>query len=262
MPYGQYRRGSYSRRRRAYSRARNAFTRKRKRTGNQMVRYKRRYDRNNLRSAIRADTSLGGFPSQQPFHQRFAYEFTMDAAIEAYAQKTFKANGMYQPVDSGATHQPYGFDQFIGSTAPYNKFTVTKSTISVTNINQTFANATPPAYLGIARSDSNTITFDNCNHFLESPQIGLDVKLAEGQYNTSTAQVTVTKTFDAQREFGKRFITGDSAFTGSATADPTEMTYFVVVNYAVHGGDPAEQSYFAIIDYYGVFTDPRLLTQS
>lgn len=191
---------------------------------------------------------------------RYVNEFSIDAPAAGIASIVMRANDLYQPASSGATHQPYGFDNL---TAMFDRWTVIGSKIKVQWHTKT-TSSVAPAHTGILLSDNGTTASSsaNVNHLLESYLTSsvLPVGLV-GAPNNSTTEIKMFKNFSAKRFFKNKSVSNQQ-FQGSSTASPDERAYFEIFAAAMDSNNPGVLYGLITIDYVAVFTEPKRVLQS
>lgn len=167
----------------------------------------------------------------------------------------FRANGMTAPcvpVVPG-THQPMYFDQY---SALYEHYCViaAKITFKVVHVTSPTADS---AYKMCAYIDSDaTFTGTNIDAVAEATQGRSITQVPPGQSN----QAVKTLKFSAKRIFGGSVL-GNKALTGTAGANPTELSYFVLCIEA----DPGQNTDLAVtaeIEYVAIWTELKEVAQS
>lgn len=177
--------------------------------------------------------------------------FNINPAAGLFGSYIFSANGLYDPNISGTGHQPYAFDTLMQM---YNHYIVLGSKIRVTAFQVTGG---APFTLGIKLDDDGIGTGALLTELMEQP----DVKRVYSIDTTKPA--IVTKTFSAKKQFGTKFITGDDAYRGSVTANPSEGSNFIVyVGPINETSDLGSIACVAEIEYIVKFIEPKTLAQS
>lgn len=201
--------------------------------------------------------AVSGYPARMRCKFRYASEFSLTAGA-GYAYRQYSCNSLFDPDRTGVGHQPIGFDEMM---AGYDHYTVVKSKITVRPIQGT--SNTQPVYFGILRQDTTgDPTFASGEHFLESPLVGRKVFFSGSIYEASADKLEITKYFDAKKEFGCTDPMDRKDIQGSASANPTEESFFTIVAHTVNGQIGTAQAYVAIIDYEAILSEPKLLGQS
>lgn len=164
-----------------------------------------------------------GFPPTMQFkHKYFASVSTTGSGTQQYR---FRANGMYDPDQTGTGLQPLYFDQM---SAIYNHFTVIASHIKVTSI-PAGTTVEDPFRIALWINDDTTTTPTDFRNLVE--QTSAVTSLTTGLNPTP---VTLERWWNLSRCFGGRV--GESRFTGSGSADPTEQSIFEIAVIAMDGG--------------------------
>lgn len=199
-------------------------------------------------------------PSWFPFGKsrscklRYHETITIDPSIGAAGTYTFSANGMYDPNISGVGHQPYGFDQLC---ALYNHYYVMGAKIRITAV-------TTNAYyiMGVKLCDSNTLNSAVPDYIMEQP--GFKKRIIGN--NSGAVAPSIVQTFSTRKFFklkSKAFVLADDTLSGSASANPAEQAFFVIVlQPAVSSQDVSIATFQVTVDYVATFVGPKELVAS
>lgn len=199
-------------------------------------------------------------PSWYPFGKsrtcklKYSETITIDPAMGVAGTYTFSANGLYDPNISGTGHQPYGFDQLC---ALYNHYHVTGARMKITCV-------TTNAYyiMGVKLCDTTTLNSSTPDYLMEQPAFR---KRIIGN-NASAVSPSIACNFSCKKFFrlkSKAFILADDTLQGSASYNPAEQAYFVIVLMpAVSSQDVATATFQVTIDYIATFTGPKELGAS
>lgn len=186
-------------------------------------------------------------------NHRFATTISIDPTTGGLLDKAvFRANGMFQPLDTGTTHQPMGFDQL---SLLYEHFTVIGSKIKVQVIN---SDANYSAIVGVSVLSDSTGFTGNIEQYLEQ---GKSKYLLLSDSVASTRS-TVRSTFSTKKYFGKSNVLDEDDLKGSSTADPNEMAYYHIVAAPLQGVDLSPVKALVTIEYSCIWHEPRTLAQS
>lgn len=150
-------------------------------------------------------------------NHRYVTDLRATSTTGSLAVHNFRANGMFDPDQSGTGHQPLYFDQL---TAIYNHFTVIGSKISVTFT--TDANTSFSTIVGIAKNDDPTVTPATSANLCELSDT-VHAVLRGSLYG----QKQLTQSFSAKGTFGGSVLANDD-LQGSASADPLEQTFYTI----------------------------------
>lgn len=208
-------------------------------------------------------TKIYTFPryfGDQPMRKfcRFVYSKTIDKSVSANTVTVteFRANDLYDPEVAVGGHQPYGFDQVMGS---YEHFTVLRSVISVQCLSTDLVNMTAGIALAgdsghvAAAYASNSLGLDG---ILEMPASAktLIVGTPVGTQGTRTTKLA----FNAAKFFGRseESLIGASDYRGDYAHSPAEMAYFTVWQTSPIGAAVNSRIFNVQIVYYAVFTEP------
>lgn len=161
---------------------------------------------------------LGRQPIPKQLYNRLKYAETINVAINAsgLGSYLYSCNGMFDPNITGTGHQPMYFDQF---TAMYNHYTVLKSMIKVTVV----ANTTGATIFSLGQDDDTTINAATNYTIWERP--GFQTKVVNAPVNPENT--SLWSKWDAKKVFGAD-AQSDPTLQGSATANPSEQTFYVI----------------------------------
>lgn len=195
-------------------------------------------------------------PMPKSFTTKFRYssQVIIDATVAGAAWHVYRANGMFDPDQTGFGHQPYGFDQMM---AFYFHFTVTSSKITVSSA----SNNSNPILLAVGvRGDPTTTLL--AEDIMEQPMMKTAIM---SNQQSGPAIGALTSVFSAEKFFGRprSAIVGSADYRGSTGAGPAEQAYFhvgIVPNYG--GNDPAAQTVQVIVEYTATLTEPRIVIPS
>lgn len=158
----------------------------------------------------------------------------------------YRANGMFDPSAALGGHQPMLFDQM---SALYNHFTVIESRITVVVaaavVNATSNNGTAIVVLSVDDNASDTRGYQDI--------IETDSNCVWGVMTTE-GKVTLSTTWKAADYFGGDVIDNPN-FRGSASADPTEQSTYVVTVYNSSGSYQVFFDQSVFIEYRAVWSE-------
>lgn len=163
----------------------------------------------------------------------------------------YSANGLYDPNITGVGHQPLGFDELM---VMYDHYTVIGSRIRVNyNNRDPVQNVTCGVYISDVASvqtDARVIIENGLGKYKQLSQLGA---------NNSGSLVLKhsPKTF-----FNQKNIVGEKDYSGTASANPTEQSYFHIwaANPAATDGGIVRAT--VEIEYIAMLTEPNKLTLS
>lgn len=187
---------------------------------------------------------------------RYVTGITLNPAVSNKAAHVFTANGLYDPDITGTGNQPRGFDQIM---AAYQKYTVVGSKISIT---QTTAVTGGNGYLYLTHSrQTNPMSAEPLTEaaFENSSIVKKPLILADNSGNMRKVKVTGQV---GCKKFFKQNIMQEDDYSGSASANPTEQSYWTVYYQHVNGSDPDSMHFLVEIEYIAVFRDPAQIGQS
>ncbi len=202
---------------------------------------------------------LAGFPASKKVRFRYVDRITINPSAGALAQYTFLANGLFAPNQTGSTHQPLGFDQWM---LAYDHFTVLGSKMTIRYVNTTATNQIPAAF-GVILDDNATMTYTDYAAILEGNQKNSKFAVSGGLGGDNFKRPQLSLGFSAKRFFGTKNIVGKAEYKGDTSADPAEKAYYQIWAQAPDAsGDPAISTFLVTIDYIAVLTEKKHLAQS
>jgi len=189
-------------------------------------------------------------PARRTCRLRYSDYCALSSASGVIAAYVFTANGLYDPNRTGTGHQPLGFDQMMLS---YEHFAVVSSKITATFRNTT--SSTPTVAITVAPSTTNLTSIPQVIESGLLQMSMLEYKGANG--SIQTLQVGC----DIKRFHGVVDVLDNPSLQGSAAADPTEGSYFILYLWDQLGVS-GSCSVDIMIEYTAIFTEPRQLTES
>lgn len=190
-------------------------------------------------------TAIGrqiGFPPTMQFKHKY-FSSRTDSGTGMLTQR-YRANGMYDPYQTGTGLQPLYFDQLA---AIYNHFTVIASHIKVTTIPNA-STAEDPFRVVLWINDDTTTTASDIRNVCE--QTSAVHKVTSGLNPTP---IVLERWWSLSRCFGGRV--GESRFTGNGSADPTEQSIYEIVAYALDGVSSVAVVHDVEIEYTAVWSE-------
>lgn len=206
---------------------------------------------------FRPTYASGGFPARSKATLRFALERDLDASGGS-ATATFKANGPQQPLDSGATHQPLGFDEWAAS---YRHYVVTAARCKVTAVHDD-TNNNVPVMMTIIASGSSTYSAPTTEKMLEYGDRS-ECKEIGSYIGSGSRDRQVSLAIDMAKAFGVKDIVDEEDFGALTTAVPANQYFFHVILTQINANTPAISNPVIVeIEYDIVWGDPNILAQS
>lgn len=179
---------------------------------------------------------------------------SVQAAVGAggTAQIFYKCNGLYDPEDAVGGHQPYLFDQM---NALYNHWTVvaSKMTILITPLYDLGTNPGNFWTFSLMLNDDSSMA----GGVQTTIEQGSNVSWANTGPNTDT--ITLRSSWDIRKEFGIKTYAdavGLSRFQGTSSADPTELTHFLL-SAQNNASNQGRFAYVTTIDYKVIWSEPK-----
>jgi len=181
-------------------------------------------------------------PKQYFATLKYTTVITINTTV-GFGSSNIRCNGMFDPEQTGAGHQPLYFDQIM---AMYDHFTVLKSKIK--------AVLAPPSTItnGVLFSmyiDDDTSTTSDA--VLAAERIEAVSKF--GIPANGNCDFTLWLDWDAVKTFGPNPQANDN-LQGTASADPTEQQIFSMKVYDPGLGSTTNQC-FVTVEYYAVFDE-------
>lgn len=194
----------------------------------------------------KSNVSFGlGFPKIVKMKHRYCQTVRLVSTSGVPQYQRFRANGMYDPDQTGGGHQPLWYDQM---TPLYNHWKVIGAKISVTFIPT--ASTTVPQHVGICADDDTTSSLD-----INTLQEQSDTRKSAIAFNNARP-TRLTHKFSAKKVYGGS-IMGNNRLEGDANADPTELFYFTIFNAAVDASTSVGVDAIVTIDYIAVWTEQK-----
>lgn len=193
---------------------------------------------------VRVPRGKLAFPQEMSTTIRYVDTIDLVPSSDTATGKAYLANGCYDPqVDLGG-HHPRGFNQFKDV---YQKFTVKASKISVTFAFEGYhgcstqdSTGTPTQSVGVPASSGTVVACPSA--------IGLIHKTTNNANPSATIQEfqemdrtkwctiapvgepkTISSRMKMSEYFGKDFLVGSDGYTGTATTDPENLVYFIIM---------------------------------
>jgi len=172
-------------------------------------------------------------------------------SISSAPQYFFKANGIYDPNDTGFGHSAIGHDQMM---AFYEHWCVIRSNISVTFTNM---NTTTPVRVGITLTpDKSSI---ETRKLIENGYVKTVVLSPQG---SSGCTKTVSLPCDVKNYFGRgsyKEMLNDERMVGSLSTDPFELVHYGLFVLPAFNDTDATVRMDAIVQYDTIYFEPKKL---
>lgn len=195
-----------------------------------------------------------GFPATRVIPMRYCETVTLSSSPGGMAIAKFRANSIYAPNTSGATHQPQGHDQFAQF---YGRYIVIGSRMRAYNTDSAVTQAYPFVYGIQLNTDTATIATD----YIKIMEQGRErFSLHNSNFDRKRG---VNKGFSAKKLFGLTNIK-DNMLTHGAHfgANPTEEAFFTLWAQDQGKTQSIGNSFVVIIDYMVLLSEPLNLPQS
>jgi len=185
--------------------------------------------------------SGGGIPPTMLF--KFKYVHTLNFNDQTIISAIFRGNDLQQPLDTGATHQPYSVDQFATF---YNRFTVYASKIKVIGATDGAKNLK----LVVRPTNSNT-PISNYSLSVERPYSKQSIIVPGGKHAT-VKHYMKTSVISGTRDIGDEEWAG-LLQAGGPLSPPDNRWYWAIAGDAFDDGTIANCSIQVEIIYYTKF---------
>jgi hypothetical protein len=198
-----------------------------------------------------SEMRMPGYPATCVRRLRYATTVSITSTTGVPAGYIFRANDLFDPDFTSTGHQPEPFDQLM---VAYNHFTVFKSKCTVT-----FRNASAACVVAVRQDADNTV-ITNADQIMEMGGVvseNVEVKGTYGNAKTISLGLNIPKLWGMSR---KQHL-ADSTQRGSASASPSEVTYYHLMAWDP-GATTTTVTGYVVIDYLATFTEPRTQTES
>jgi len=208
------------------------------------------YKRGNKARQARAGTVVGrslGFPSKMLFKHRYVENLVMTCTAGAISVQNWKCNALYDPNHTGGGHQPMFFDNMC---AIYDHYHVIGSRIKLRFTDTDATADSTPLFVGVFINDDVTLPTSNIS--IMENKLGKWMMTSEDsrqniyQLNTS---------YSTKKLQGGGSIMANDQLQGTATSDPTELSFYSVWVQPADGSSTVSIRMVAEIDYIAVWTE-------
>lgn len=231
---------------------RQALAARKKRAFRQKMAWKARYNQNQKGSnGIKSSTltlpprsltpSYGG-PFGQTFETEMNYAeyFSLDPSSGGSSSYIFRANGCYDPNQTGTGHQPHGFNelsvlyenyQVLSSTIEAVLFPGNTTTAIVSGTGQVIPEIMGSVFAVAVRDTTTSLTglLVTMTDILERPNI------ITKYVNSNSDPVTIRSSFSMPKWYGRTRDLNDEEVTGTANSDPTDQVLYHIILAANNG---------------------------
>ncbi len=166
----------------------------------------------------------------------------------------FRTNDIFDPNFTATGHQPYGHDTLA---LVYTKYKVLSSKITV----HFAATGIGNSHNGIASIQVKTTSTAEPNPTLTCEQPETTYK-AIGPEDSNKGLVTLSKTFNTNRFFGRSDVQGRNLSAAFGVSPVTQAFYHVGLQHQNALGDYPSTNFFTTITYKVLCTEPKDLGQS
>lgn len=204
----------------------------------------RRVAMRRMRTKYPVSRSMGiGFPKMMKITHKYVETVQLLSTSGIPAVYRFRANGMYDPNQTGGGHQPIYSDQL---KELYNHYTIIGSKIVVRFVPTT--TSAVPQHIGINLNDDTTAIV-NFNDISEQTQSRI-----KAIAYTPEKPVTLTCKYSAKKMYGGSILANaDLRCTG--TADCSEQAYFVLYSHPLDGSTSVGLYCVVSIEYIAVWRE-------
>lgn len=222
---------------------------------------KRTYRRKGARrtkktNALRNKTQVNagkGFPKRMMMTHKYQAAGVYQVTSNTFSKYQFSCNGMYDPDITGVGHQPLFFDQMA---AIYDQYTVigSKLVVEVTPVTA----QTSASLIGLYKDD-DTVTSNTTEASMVGEQpSGYFKQLALN----AVKPIRLVSKWSAKKTFGPGAVVGDLRYQGTATANPTEQTYWTLGIQNLNLTTTQNYLVSYKIEYVSVWTELKDIAQS
>lgn len=182
----------------------------------------------------------------------------LDAAAGGIASHYFRANGMFDPDQTGVGEEPLGIRVWQNF---YNHYTVVGSRCKATfYANTSTAGDVSNNVVCIGLHDDPILPVTTPAGLYEQPQL---VTTALGTADGNRAIANLSKNFSAKRFFGTKYINGVDQYQGNiGVSDPVEQALFGIHCGSAGTGNPTAIDVKVEIEYIAVLQEPKNLARS
>lgn len=187
---------------------------------------------------------------------RYHTNILLDPSVGLAANHFFRANGIYDPDETGSGHQPMGMDQWATF---YNHFQVLGSRCTARFVSQADAAASGTALAGVGlQRDTTAVT---------NPDAVVEARDANTRIMTSAnakQEISVSRNFSAKRFFGVKDVRDNDHLQGLCSgSDPGQTAYFnVFLAPLVGSADVVSSTVSVLIEYIVLFKERKELPSS
>lgn len=213
--------------------------------------YKKRYHKKSIPLGL-------GFPKSKLVKLRYCTSVSLNSGVATVSKNSFRANGLYDPDQTGTGHQPIYFDVF---QLLYDHYTVLGARCTA-SFGVTSTNA-GTAIIGIMLNDDSAYDGGTTvNDYVESGK-GTWKVLTMGS-SSSKMENSVSMNMSTKKWFGVKNPVDSDGLRGICNSgNPSEEVYFIVYTGSVNPAtDAAALDVLVVIDYIILFTEPRDIAQS
>lgn len=195
-----------------------------------------------------------GLPKQRITKLRYCESIQRTTTSGVLDRYVYRANGAYDPNQSGTGHQPFGFDQWASL---FNHYTVLGAKITVRTVAITNASAVP-LHTGLYLGDGTSTPYTLYTQFQEAKKGSFRIMLGsigEKSYRN-------TSTFSAKKYFGVKDVMDNQNLRATVLTVPAEEAYFHIWVQAADLAATATVRHDVTIDYIIKFTEPKDIASS
>ncbi len=238
----------------------------RRKRGRSTFRRKRRFVRRRTRPSSfrrrrRVPLPIGGFGNKRMVKLRYSDLKEFDVPVGGSTFNIYRANSVFDPDETGAGHQPLGFDQWM---LAYQTFTVIGCKMHVRIMGELVGDQSPVAVCilktGTVADEALLNTLQTVREHPRHLASRIGYLGNASSFNSRSANLTAT--WSARKWFGKRFIVGSADHMGGQTTNPTTQAFLTVKAFSISGNNPNPIVILTQIDYLVILAEPRFLAQS
>ena len=204
---------------------------------------------------------LGGFAPESRVTLKYVQTVSLDPAAGSIDSLEFDMRNLYDPYVTGGGHQPSNFDRW---TTIYNKWTVLRTRLKMTNAWNSTSSVTPGLWgFLVSKSGSQVSGFSNVDQLCEQPYVKY-AGVAAGVSNAIAFPGSVSAALPSKPWLGLRSddLLFSDEYAGDGSTGPTETFKAEVFLANINGNDPGAVPFRVEIEFDAVFYMPKITLPS